>query len=83
MWREPLILLGLRVSFYPINVCFLILPFFRKFRHVFFRCENVSRVVRLFYFIELAFLSRLKHFEFLLKNGVRTFRADMFLRFVA
>jgi len=78
-----LILLGLLVSFYPINVCFLILPFFRKFRHVFFRCENVSRVVRHFYFIELAFLSRLERFEFLLKNGVRTFRADMFFEFVA
>ena len=50
---------------------------------MFFRCENVSRVVRHFYFIELAFLSRLKHFEFLLKNGVRTFGADMFLRLAA
>ena len=78
-----MILLGLRVSFYPINLGFMILPFFRKFRKVFAERENVSRVVRHFYFIELAFLSRLKHFEFLLKNGVRTFRADMFLRFVA
>lgn len=61
----------------------MILPIFRKFRKVFAERENVSRVVRHFYFIELAFLSRLRRFEFLLKNGVRTFRADMFLRFVA
>lgn len=78
-----MILLGLLVSFYPINVCFLILPFFAFFRGCFARCENVSRVVRHFYFIELAFLSRLRRFEFLLKNGVRTFRADMFFEFVA
>ena len=36
-------------------------------------------MIEFFYFIELAFLSRLKHFEFLLKNGVRTFGADVFL----
>ena len=54
---EALILLGFLVSFNPINLVFMILPFFRKFRHVFFGCENVSRVVRHFYFIELAFLS--------------------------
>jgi hypothetical protein len=59
----------------------LILPFFAFFRGCFARCENVSRVVRHFYFIELAFLSRLRRFEFLLKNGVRTFRADMFFVF--
>jgi hypothetical protein len=39
--------------------------------------------VRHFYFIELAFLSRLRRFEFFLKIGVRTFRADMFFAFVA
>ena len=78
-----MILLGLRVSFYPINLGFMILPFFRKFRKVFAERESVSRVVRHFYFIELAFLGSLKHFEFFLKNGVRTFRADMFFAFFA
>ena len=78
-----MILLGLRVSFYPINLGFMILPFFRKFRKVFAERENVSRVVRLFYFIELAFLRRLRRFEFFLKIVMRTFRSDMFLRFVA
>ena len=61
----------------------MILPFFRKFRKVFAECENVSQVVRHFYYIELAFLGRLTHFEFFLKNGVRTFRADMFFAFFA
>jgi len=58
MWLEALILLGLLVSFNPIKVCFLILPFFRKFRGLFFELENFSRLVRNFYLCELAFLSR-------------------------
>lgn len=78
IWLEPLILLGFRVSFNPINFIFLILLFFRVFRRFDIKRKNVSRVVKHFFYLWIGFFETLKGLWIFLKIGVRTLRADMF-----